>query len=111
MRKSNNKEKTLNKASKIEESSGNVFFDLGYSEAESINIVARLQLMMKIEDIIKEQGWTQDQAAKILGLRQPRVSELISSRSEKFTVDMLMKLLYRLGKQVVLTVENRIDVA
>jgi predicted XRE-type DNA-binding protein len=95
----------------FEESSGNVFVDLGYPEAEAINIVARLQLMMQIEGIIKEHGWTQEQAAKILGLRQPRVSELMSSRSEKFTIDMLMKLLNRLGKQVVLTVEDKTEVA
>jgi predicted XRE-type DNA-binding protein len=44
---------------------------------EAVNIVARLQLMMQIENIIKERGWTQEQAAKILGLRQPRVSELM----------------------------------
>ena len=65
-----------------EKSSGNVFVDLGYPEDEAINIVARLELMMQIEDIIKEHGWTQQQAAKILGLTQSRVSELMSSRSE-----------------------------
>ncbi len=111
MPRSSNKEQDAGNEPKIEESSGNVFVDLGYPEAEAINIVARLQLMMQIEGIIKERGWTQEQAAKVLGLRQPRVSELMSSRSEKFTVDMLMKLLNRLGKQVVLTVEDKTEVA
>jgi predicted XRE-type DNA-binding protein len=71
--------------------------------------VARLQLMMQIE--CKERCWTQEQAAKILGLRQPRVSELMNSRSEKFTIDILMKLFNRLGKQVVLTVQDKTEVA
>ncbi len=111
MPRSSNKEQKADNEAMLEESSGNVFIDLGYTEAESINIVARLQLMMQIEGIIKERGWTQEQAAKMLGLRQPRVSELMSSRSEKFTIDMLIKLLNRLGKQVVLTVEDKTEVA
>ena len=111
MQRSSNKEPKAGNEKMFEESSGNVFVDLGYPEAEAVNIVARLQLMMQIEGIIKERGWTQEQAAKILGLRQPRVSELMSSRSEKFTVDMLMKLFDRLGKQVVLTVKDKTEVA
>jgi predicted XRE-type DNA-binding protein len=111
MQRSSNKEPKAGNETMFEESSGNVFIDLGYPEAEAVNIVARLQLMMQIEGIIKERGWTQEQAAKILGLRQPRVSELMSSRSEKFTVDMLMKLFDRLGKQVVLTVKDKTEVA
>jgi predicted XRE-type DNA-binding protein len=84
--------------------SGNVFIDLGYPEEQAINIVARLELMVQIEDIVKKHDWTQKQAAKILRLTQSRVSELMSGRSEKFTVDMLMKLLDHLGKKVVFRV-------
>ena len=92
---------------RIEKSSGNVFVDLGYPEAQAINIVARLELMMKIEDLIKERGWTQQQAARVLGITQSRVSELMSSHSEKFTIDKLVSLLDRLGRQVVLTVKPK----
>jgi predicted XRE-type DNA-binding protein len=95
----------------IEKSSGNVFVDLGYPEAEAINIVVRLNLMMKIEEIIRKRGWTQIKAAKMLGLTQSRVSELMSSHSEKFTIDMLMKLLDRLGQQVELKVKTKSKVA
>lgn len=111
MPKSRNKEQRASNETTFEESSGNVFVDLGYPEAEAVNIVARLQLMMQIENIIRQRGWTQEQAAKVLGLRQSRVSELMNSRSEKFTIDMLMKLLNRLGKQVVLTVTDKAEVA
>ena len=109
MPKSRNKEQRASNETTFEESSGNVFVDLGYPEA--VNIVARLQLMMQIENIIRQRGWTQEQAAKVLELRQSRVSELMNSRSEKFTIDMLMKLLNRLGKQVVLTVKDKAEVA
>ncbi len=104
MPRSNDKEKSKNTV--FEESSGNVFLDLGFPEAESINIVARLQLMLQIENIIKERGWSQQQAAKALGISQPRVCELMNSHSEKFTVDMLMKLLHKLGKEVTVSVKD-----
>ncbi len=95
----------------IEKSSGNVFADIGYPEEQAINIMARLELMMQIEDIIKKHGWTQKHASKVLGLTQSRVSELMSSHSEKFTVDMLMKLLDHLGKKVVFRVIPKDKVA
>ncbi len=91
----------------FEEGSGNVFIDLGFPEHEAINIVARLKLMVQIESIIEEQGWSRQEAAKILGIRPSRVSELMTSRSEKFTVDMLMKLLYRMGRRVGFTVKAK----
>src|ERR1700730_12779529 len=101
------KKKGANSKISYEESSGNVFVDLGYAEAEAVNIVARLELMAQIEDIIKARGWTQLQAATAIGIAQPRVSALMASHSEKFTVDMLMKLLYKLGKKVKLSVTDR----
>lgn len=102
------KNKQLTNEPLFERGCGNVFVDLGFPESEAINIVARLELMAKIEDIIKQQGLTQQEAAQILGLRQPRVSELMNSRSDKFTIDMLMKLLDRLGRRVefVVTPKN-----
>lgn len=95
----------------FEEGSGNVFIDLGFPEHEAINIVARLKLMMQIESIIKEQGWTPQEAAKILGIRPSQVSELMTSRSGKFTVDMLLTLLDRLGREVEFTVKAKSAVA
>jgi predicted XRE-type DNA-binding protein len=84
----------------FEEGSGNIFVDTGFSEADAVNISARLELMMQIENTIKERGWTQQQAAQALGISQSRVSELMTSHSEKFTIDKLMKLLCKLGKEV-----------
>ncbi len=95
----------------FEEGSGNVFIDLGFPEHQAINIVARLKLMMQIESIIKQQRWTPEEAAKLLGIRPPGVSELMSSRWEKFTVDVLMKLLDRLGREVEFTVKAKSKVA
>ena len=108
MRKS--KKEELKNESVFEEGSGNVFVDLGFPEHESVNLAARAKLMMQIEDIIKERGWTQKEAAKILGIGQSRVSELMTTRVDKFTIDMLMKFLDRLGRRVDFTVRPEFSI-
>ncbi len=108
MRKSKNlKEKTVNEVTFLE-SSDNVFRDLGIGESEAINLLARSQLMIEIEQVINLRHWTQAQAAKALGVAQPRVSDLLSGKIEKFTVDMLMKWLHKLGKKVTMTVDGEV---
>lgn len=97
-------------AEKFEESSGNVFKDLGFSDIEANKKLLKCQLMIEIERIIKANGWTQAQAAQNLGVVQPRISEIMSTRIERFTLDMLIRYLNRLGKQVRLTVVDT-DVA
>ena len=86
--------------------SDNVFRDLGFPEAEAVNLMARADLMITIEKTIKERGFTQKETAKILGVGQPRVSDLYNGKIDRFTVDMLMKWLAKLGKQVKITVKD-----
>lgn len=100
------KEKTINGV-RFVEGSENVFLDLGFPEAEAINLLVRSKLMMSIEKTIKARGWTQAEAAKTLGVGQPRVSDLLNGKIERFTVDMLMKWLYKLGKQVTVSVKDQ----
>lgn len=89
------------------EGSDNVFRDLGFPEAEAVNLLARSKLMMAIEQAIKERGLTQTEAAKFLGVGQPRLSDLYNGKIERFTVDMLMKWLAKLGKHVSIKVEDQ----
>jgi predicted XRE-type DNA-binding protein len=84
----------------VEHSSGNVFKDIGYSDAEATNLLARAELMLKIRDIIAENNWSQREAAKILGVGQPRIAEIISFNTKYFSVDLLLKYLARLGTEV-----------
>jgi len=89
------------------EGSDNIFRDLGFPEAEAVNLLARSTLMIEIKNIIDERKLTQAAAAKILGVRQPRVSALYTGRLEDFTVDMLMKWLCKLGKEVKVMVKDK----
>ncbi|WP_344701986.1 helix-turn-helix domain-containing protein, partial [Halomonas cibimaris] len=44
-----------------------------------------------------DQGWTQTSAAKKLGVSQPRISNLMNGKIDKFSVDMLLEILFKLG--------------
>jgi predicted XRE-type DNA-binding protein len=92
------------------ESSGNVYKDLGFSDDESANLIVRSELILMVKDVIRERGWTQQEAAVQLGVHQPRVSDLFQGRIGNFSVDTLMSWLHKLGKEVTISIKDR-DVA
>src|SRR5262245_35766167 len=77
--------------------SGNVFLDLGFDPAEAKVIALRAEVMIRMEQHLKAQGWTQAQAAKRLGITLPRVSRLIKGQWQDFSLDMLLTLAARAG--------------
>lgn len=82
---------------RITESSGNVFLDLGFSPEEAALLAMRADLMAKLRLTINENGWTQAEAAKVLGIAQSRVSDLVRGKWERFSLDMLITLASRAG--------------
>lgn len=89
---------------KITKSSGNVFVDLGFPLEEAEILVMRSNLMCELERLIAERRWTQAEAAKILGIGQSRVSDLVRGKWDKFSLDMLITLMTRAGRKVELAV-------
>lgn len=87
---------------RIKESSGNIFADLGFPNAEREQLKAHLTL--RIYRLIKQRGLTQVQAGKILGIKQPHVSALMRGQSGAFSVERLMDFLTALGQDVEITV-------
>ncbi|KXV11759.1 XRE family transcriptional regulator [Caballeronia megalochromosomata] len=81
----------------ITESSGNVFSDLGFSEEEATLLKLRADLMASLREVIDAREWTQAQAAQSLGISQPRVSDLIRGKWDRFSLDMLLALAVRVG--------------
>jgi predicted XRE-type DNA-binding protein/putative component of toxin-antitoxin plasmid stabilization module len=77
--------------------SGNVFLDLGYDPAEAKIMALRAEVMIRMELHVKAQGWSQAEAAKHLGITQPRVSRLIKGKWQDFSLDMLLTLAARAG--------------
>lgn len=70
------------------------------------NLTIRSDLMIRIERIIEKQGLTQADAARLMGVSQPRISDLKRGKIEKFTIDKLVNMLSRLGQQVDVTVKK-----
>jgi predicted XRE-type DNA-binding protein len=85
-------------------SSGNVFIDLGYSQDEAAILQMRADLMADIRKYIKTKKLTQAAAAKILGVSQSRVSDLITGKWEKFSLEMLITLVTKAGMHVKLKI-------
>jgi predicted XRE-type DNA-binding protein len=81
-------------------SSGNVFRDLGFSRPEAEHLRVRAEMMVALERAIGRLRVTQAQAAKILGVSQPRVSALLGGRIDLFSADTLIDMLARLGIDV-----------
>ena len=86
----------------MEQSSGNVYADLGFSPAEAEYLLLRSQLMLMTERVIAERKLTQVQAARLFGVSQPRVSDIVRGRVERFTIDALVAILARAGVRLTL---------
>jgi predicted XRE-type DNA-binding protein len=89
---------------KAERGSANVFSDLGFSESEAENLLLRSQLMSEICHIAR--GLTQAQAAKRLGVTQPRLNDLLRGKIDKFSLDALVIMLNKAGMHVEMRVKK-----
>ena len=93
--------------SKVRRSSGNVFRDLWFTEADAENLRIRSELMARLRKVIDEGGLTQARAARLFGVSQPRVSDLVRGRIELFSIDALVNLLARAGMRVTVKAQAR----
>jgi predicted XRE-type DNA-binding protein len=84
----------------VVESCGNVFIDLGFPPDEAAILQMRADLMADLRKLIKAKKLTQVKAAKILGISQSRVSDLIRGKWERFSLEMLITLATRAGIRV-----------
>lgn len=76
------------------------------SAAEAANMRLRADLMIAVQRHVAASGLTQAQAAKELGLTQPRLNDLLRGRIDKFSLDALVNMLARAGKQVSVKVRK-----
>lgn len=104
-------------APEITPSCGNVFLDLGFELEEALeleaNIIKELQLrndikqsaVAEINGEIARRGLNKTQAAEMLQISRPRLSDITHLKVEKFSTDSVFDLLFRLGKVVKLVIE------
>ena len=84
----------------ITASSGNVFADLGFEPEEAENLRLRAQLLVELERTLDARVRTQAEAALLLGVQQPRISDIVRGRVERFSLDALVNMLAKLGRHV-----------
>jgi predicted XRE-type DNA-binding protein len=89
----------------IEQGSGNVFADLGYPHTEEALTKARLA--QRITEILEKQRLTQLQAAKLLGIDQPKVSKLLRGQLREFSTDRLLCFLNALDQDVEVVTKRK----
>lgn len=86
-------------------SSGNIFQDLGFANAEEK--LAKVKLASVIADILEQQQITPQQTAQILGLELEQIDNLTNGILKEFTIENLLSYLIKLGQNVEIMVTNQ----
>lgn len=85
---------------KVTESSGNIFLDLGFPPHEAAVLLLRAELAEALRQWIESEHLTQAQAAKRLGIAQPRISEIVRGKLELMSLDYMVGLCAKAGVSV-----------
>jgi len=93
------------RSGRIVRSSGNVFADLGFADADERQTKVRLALA--INDVLQRRGLSQGKAAEQLRINQPKVSALSKYRLGGFSVERLMRFLTSLNQDVEIVIRNK----
>ena len=80
--------------------SENVFADCGFPPTEAENLRIRAKMMMALTGYIQERKITQSRAARIMGVSQPRISDLVRGKIGLFTIDTLVNMVTAAGLKV-----------
>jgi predicted XRE-type DNA-binding protein len=86
-------------------SGGNVFADLGFSSDQAQNLQLRSKAMMAIAKWFEQSAITQAVAAKMLGITQPRLNQLLKGKISEFSLDALVNMATLAGMRVGLTIK------
>jgi len=88
---------------------GSILDDLGFSESETENLKIRASLMRAIEKYIDDHDLTQVEAAELMEVSQPRISDLTRGKIDKFTIDMLVNMLAKTHVEISLVIDDRLS--
>lgn len=89
----------------VEMGSGNVFVDLGLNDPGERQL--RVQLAMRLNDLLQAEGLTQAAAAKRLGVAQPHISELKNYKLGRFSSERLLHYITLLNRDVEIFIRPR----
>jgi predicted XRE-type DNA-binding protein len=83
-------------------SAKNAYEELGFPDAKEM--VLKAQLAVKISETLRRRGWSQEKAAKVLGMTQPKLSNLLRGQFRGISEIKMMECLVRLGRGVKIVV-------
>lgn len=86
----------------LEESSGNIFADLGLEDADELH--ARGLIGCHVVQLLKEKNMKQRGIADLLGIKQAEVSHLLNGHFNRFTTDKLLEFLKRMDQKVTIQI-------
>ena len=81
----------------------NIFEDIGFDKQEAANMKVRAELLLEIREYIRKKGLKQKDAATLLGINQPEVSALMNGHIFKFSIDALVNMLGKVGRELKIT--------
>ena len=96
---------TVERVEPVEFGIGNVFADLGLPDPDERHL--RVQLALRLNDLLKAEGLTQAAAAKLLGIAQPHVSELKNYKLSRFSSERLLHYITLLNRDVEIFIRPR----
>ena len=85
---------------RVTKGSENIFVDCGFLPTEAENLRIRAKMMMALTGYIQERKITQSRAAAIMGVAQPRISDLVRGKIGLFTIDTLVNMVTAAGLKV-----------
>ncbi|MGE7367564.1 helix-turn-helix domain-containing protein [Neorhizobium sp. NPDC001467] len=88
------------------ETFANIWDAIEQDPAEAENMKLRSHLMMSLEQHIRSKNWTQAEAARLLRVTQPRISDLLNGKINLFSLDTLVNMLVAAGLRVAMRVSE-----
>lgn len=93
------------KTQTVEVGTGDVFQDLGFADAGERRL--RVQLAMRLNDLVKDRKLTQASTAEIFGIPQPHVSELRHYKLKRFSSERLLHFITLLDRDVEIVIRPK----
>ena len=93
------------KRDKVEAGSGDVFVDLGFADAGERRL--RVQLAMRINELIASRGLAQARTSTLFGIPQPHVSDLKNYKLTRFSSERLLRFLTQLDRDVEIVIRPK----
>ncbi|SHG65602.1 Predicted DNA-binding protein, contains XRE-type HTH domain [Marinomonas polaris DSM 16579] len=81
-------------------------FHVTHDNEVASKMAMKMDLSIMLSNLIKEQGWTQVEAAEKLNIKQSRVSDLKNAKIEKFTIDAMFDMLDALGFKIQMSMPS-----